>query len=109
MSTRTPSSQIQQAADHLADSANQAVNGVRERVVPAAVRLANQAEDLAHRGVDAVRERTQQIRDRALDASDRGVRYVQEEPVKAVLIAAAAGAALMAVAQFLSHRRSDRR
>lgn len=104
--------QVQQAADaanRLADSAEQTVNGVRERVIPAAVRLANQAEDLAHRGYDAVRDRTVQLRERALDASDRGVRYVQEEPVKAVLIAAAVGAALMAVAQFLSHRRSGRR
>ena len=49
--------QVQHAADaanRLADSAEQTVNGVRERVIPAAVRLANQAEDLAHRGYDAV-------------------------------------------------------
>lgn len=113
MTPSTPSiqPQIQQAAnaaERLTDSAEQAVSGMRERVIPAAVRLASQAEDLAHRGYDAVRDSSQQLRERAVDARERGMRYVQDEPVKAVLIAAAAGAALMALAQLVSHRRSDR-
>lgn len=114
MATDTPSlqPQIQPAADaaeRLSSSAEQAVNGVRERVIPAAVRLASQAEDLAQRGYDAVRNGSQHLRERAVDARERGVRYVQDEPVKAVLIAAAAGAALMALVQLVSHRRGDRR
>lgn len=114
MTTSTPSlqPQIEQAADaaeRLSNSAEQAVSGVRERVLPAAVRLASQAEDLAQRGYHAVRDGSQHLRERAVDARERGVRYVQEEPIKAVLIAAATGAALMALVQLVSHRRGDRR
>lgn len=74
----------------------------------AAVRLAGQAEDLAVRGLDAVRDGAQHLRSRAADATDRGVQYVQEEPVKAVMIAAAAGAALMVLAQWATSRRRER-
>lgn len=74
----------------------------------AAVRLAGQAEDLAIRGIDAVRDSARQLRSRAADATDRGVQYVQEEPVKAVLIAAAAGAMVMALATWAGSRRSRR-
>lgn len=74
----------------------------------AAVRLAGQAEEFALRGIDAVRDGAKHLRSRAADATDRGVQYVQEEPVKAVLIAAAAGATLMALATWLGSRRSSR-
>lgn len=91
-------------AERLGNGAEHAVQQVRERVLPAAVRLASQAEELAHRGVDAVREGSHQLRERAQHAGDRGINYVREEPVKAVLMAAAAGAAIMVVANLLSHR-----
>jgi len=60
-------------------------------------RAGEQASELAQRGVDAVRERSLQVRDQALRASDNTVNYIRDEPVKAVLIAAAAGAVLMAL------------
>ena len=63
---------------------------------------------LARRGVDAVRGSSQLMRERAPRASDRTVNYVKDEPVKSVLIAAAAGAALFALASLLarSHERA---
>nr|MDP2190402.1 hypothetical protein [Rhodoferax sp.] len=59
----------------------------------------------AQRGVDSVRETSQQLRDKAQQASATTVNYVKHEPVKAILIAAATGAALMALISLISHSR----
>ena len=87
--------------ERLADRATEAMYAMRDRTS----RLATQAEDLAQRGADALRERSYQLRDRAVDFGDRGVAYVRDEPIKSVLIAAAAGAALIAVLALLGSRR----
>ena len=54
----------------------------------------NQALD---QGLGRLREATQQVRESALRASDGTVRFIQHAPVKSVLLAAATGAALMAL------------
>lgn len=64
-----------------------------------------QASDLAQRVVEAVRESSQQLQHKAARASDSTVKYIRNEPVKSVLIAAAAGAALMALANLLLRSR----
>ena len=69
----------------------------RQQVAPLLARAGEQASALAQRGVDAVRERSLQVREQALRASDGTLNYIRDEPVKAVLFAAAAGAALMAL------------
>ena len=63
---------------------------------------------LAHRGVDRVLDTSYYLRKKAEQVSDQTVDYVKHDPVKAVLIAAATAAALMAVFSLLSHSR-DRR
>jgi ElaB/YqjD/DUF883 family membrane-anchored ribosome-binding protein len=62
----------------------------------------NHALGVAQRSVAAVRDSTQHLLDRAHQASDTTVTYIKGEPVKAMLIAAAAGAALMALAGLLT-------
>ena len=57
----------------------------------------DQAGDLTHRGAEAVREGAKQVRDKAHSLGDHTVGYIKDEPVKSVLIAAAAGATLMAL------------
>ena len=113
MQTSTPlnTPAARQAVDSIerfGDSAEQTVRTVRERVLPAASRLASQAEDLAQRSISAVRNGGDQLRERTSAAAERGISYVRDEPVKSVLIAAAAGAALVALVQLLSSRRSIR-
>ena len=71
------------------------------KLSPLLERAGEQASALAQHGVDAVRHRSLQVRDRALRASDGTLNYIKDEPVKAVLIAAAAGAALMALVGLL--------
>ena len=90
-----------QTLDGLADS----VQDLRQQAAPLLNRTAEQAGALAQRSVDAVRDGTQQLRDKALRASDSTVNYVKEEPVKAMLIAAATGAALMALVNLMSGSR----
>jgi len=87
-------SSLADTVEQFAGSAEQALQKVRERVVPSATRWASQAEELAHRSVNTVRGQSEQLRGRAMAVSDRGIRYVKDEPLKAVLIAAAAGALL---------------
>jgi ElaB/YqjD/DUF883 family membrane-anchored ribosome-binding protein len=84
-------------ANDALDSAADTVDEVREKAEPTVRRLATQAETLARRGMDAVRDGSQQLREQATEMTDRTTRYVKDEPLKAVLMAAAAGAALMAV------------
>lgn len=46
-----------------------------------------------------------QFLDRAAEASDMAVAYAKDEPIKALPIAAAAGAVLMALLRMLPQRR----
>ena len=84
-------------ANDMLDSASDTVDNVRDQAEPAVRRLAAQAETHARRSMDAVRDSSQQLREQATEMTDRTTRYVKDEPLKAVLIAAAAGAALLAV------------
>jgi ElaB/YqjD/DUF883 family membrane-anchored ribosome-binding protein len=107
-----------QVADHAVKStqrvATEALNGladaakdIRHEAAPLLNDAAGQVSALTQRGLDAVRSSARQLRDQAELASDSAVSYIKDEPVKAVLIAAATGAALMAMVSLIS--RSIRR
>ena len=93
-------------ADHAFDRLSDTIESAREQTVPLINRLSSQAETAARRGVEAVRETGAQVREKALKASDSTVSYIKDEPVKAMLIAAATGAALMALIGLLSRSRN---
>ena len=90
------------AFDRLTDK----VEDVRDQAAPLINRLSSQAETAARRGLDAVRDTSAQVRETALKASDSTVAYIKDEPLKAMLIAAATGAALMALVSLLGRSRS---
>ena len=83
--------QTQDAIDHAAD-----------QVMPLLDRTGRRISALAHDGVDAAQETAQQLGNSARRASRQTVGYIRAEPVKAVLLAAAAGAALIAVMALLT-------
>jgi ElaB/YqjD/DUF883 family membrane-anchored ribosome-binding protein len=85
-----------QATTNAADPGSNAQD-LRQQISPLLARAGEQASVLAQRGVDAVRDRSLQVREQALRASDNTLNYIKDEPVKAVLIAAAVGAGLMAL------------
>jgi len=95
----------QHTVDGVLDSLSGTVESIRSQASPVIDRLSAQAESAAKRSIGAVRETSQQLRDRAIRANDSTVAYVKEEPVKAVLIAAAAGAFLMGLVSLLSRSR----
>jgi ElaB/YqjD/DUF883 family membrane-anchored ribosome-binding protein len=66
---------------------------------------AEKALNATQRGIDAVRESSKQWLSRAQSATDNTTGFIKEEPVKAVLIAAATGAALMGLIALLARRR----
>lgn len=95
----------QRVANEALDSLSGSVQNLRSQAAPAFNRTSEQVGALAQRGVDALRDTTNQVRDRALRASDSTVGYIKDEPVKAVLIAAATGAALMALLSLMTRSR----
>lgn len=98
---RSTQSVANAAFDRLSDK----VDSARDQAVPLLNRLSSQAELAARRSVDAVRDTSAQLKEKALRASDSTVNYIKDEPVKAVLIAAATGAALMGIFSLLSRSR----
>lgn len=99
-------SAARQATQQAFDTADSALNSARSRITPAVSRLATQAQSLASRGYSAARDSALMAKDRAAQMGDSTVRYVKDEPVKSVLIAAAAGAAVMGIIALLSSRRN---
>lgn len=71
--------------------------------------LASDSDALLHRGIDKVRGGADQLREKSLHAKDAATTYIQHEPMKSILMAAAVGAGLMAlVALFSRNHHSDR-
>ena len=91
----------QDVANTAFDRLNEKVDSARDQAAPTINRIATQAESAVRRGADAVRETSAQLRDKALQAQDTTVGYIKDEPVKAMLIAAATGAALMALVSMM--------
>jgi len=98
----------QRVANDALDALSSGVHDVRDQAAPALERGSEKLAALAQRSVDAVRGSTQHLKESALRASDTTVSYVKDEPVKSILIAAATGAALMALIGLLtrSHHRN---
>jgi ElaB/YqjD/DUF883 family membrane-anchored ribosome-binding protein len=70
--------------------------------------LRQQAAPAAERALDSVRETSHQLRRKAEHACESTVEGIKHDPVKAVLIAAATGAALMALVSLVSHARHQK-
>jgi len=95
----------QRTANEALSSLSDKVQDVRDQAAPVINRVTAKAEELARRSADAVRDSSQQLKERAYRAQDMTVGYIKDEPLKSILIAAAAGAALMALVSLLSRDR----
>ncbi len=115
----TLANQVAQSADQAIRStqrvANDALDGVagsvkelRNEVGPMVNQVAERASALAQRGADALHRGSQPLIDKAQHAADSTTNYIRAEPVKAMLIAAATGAALMGLITLVnrSHHRN---
>lgn len=95
----------QRMANDALEGLSDKVQDVRNQAAPTINRLATQAEDAARRGIAAVKESTQQLREKAVHATDTTAAYIKDDPIKAMLIAAATGAALMALISLMGRSR----
>jgi ElaB/YqjD/DUF883 family membrane-anchored ribosome-binding protein len=95
----------QRAADQALDRLSEKVDEARSQAGPLLIKVTSQAEAAARRGMEAVRDTSQQLREKALQAQDLTVAYVKDEPIKAMLIAAATGALLMGIVSMLGRSR----
>jgi len=103
----TPNSVSHGAAglvDSATNAAERALHSTQNSAHQALGRMADQASGLIERGSAAVHQRSDQLRAQARHGRESTASYIQHEPFKAVLIAAAAGAALMLLGSLLSHR-----
>lgn len=96
----------QNLAHNALDSVSDTIKDAQQQAAPLLNRATEQASAMAQRGMDTVRETSKNLVDNAQRATDRTVSYVKDEPVKAMLIAAATGAALMAMLSMISHSRN---
>jgi len=95
----------QSVANAAFDRLNDKVEVARDHASPAIDRWASQAGTAVRRGVDAVRESSAQLREKAHQVSDATAGRVRDEPLKAVMIAAVAGAVLMGLISLLGRGR----
>ena len=89
-------------ANDALDKAENKVRSLREDVKPAIDALAARMQDMAERGKEIAAETTAQTRDKFNDVANRTSSYVQDQPMKSMAIAAAAGAV---VAMLMGRRR----
>lgn len=92
---------LNHTVSHLTEDAKAALDRAPGAISEAAAQL----QALTRRGLDGARELGIGAREKASRAGYRTQAYIQDEPVKAVLIAAAAGAVVTLLASFLTHRR----
>jgi len=104
----TAGSVVDQAAENAQDAirstqrtVNDALDGLHAKAAPVLSRISERSTDLARRA----KESGYHLRDKAVNYSHATTDYIKTDPVKSVLIAAAAGAALMALVSLLSRPR----
>lgn len=95
-------------ANDALDSMESGVDSLRETVPAAFSRAAAQVEEITRRGLDRAKEASMGMRDQVYKAGDRTVGYIKDEPVKAVLVAAATGAAVALLVGWAMRSRSSR-
>ena len=98
----------QEVLNHALDRLSDDVHGLQQQASPMVDRATSQAQALARNGMARVRSTSQQLRDSVQDSTNNARGYIRDEPVKSVLIAAAAGAALVGLLSLLGHNRPDR-
>jgi ElaB/YqjD/DUF883 family membrane-anchored ribosome-binding protein len=120
-STKTPSQladDVRQTANDAIDTtrayAQNAVNAAGEKVrdlrhdaEPAVEQLAARVQQAVQRGLDAASTTSARAQRRLELAADVTGKYISDQPVRSVLIAAAAGAAITALIVLASRSRDD--
>lgn len=89
-----PNTKYPTGSETVAEHARRSLEEVREG-----------AEDLAAQGSEAIHKGAERARETVSKTTDHAAHYVQEQPVKALMMAAAAGAAIAMLAGAIGKRR----
>lgn len=95
-------SATKKAVSNTATAVNEGLDHFQESSQSALTNAASHADELARKGIEQARRASAAIRETAQETGDRTVAYIREQPVKSVLVAAAAGA-LIAMALGRNH------
>lgn len=93
-------SQLNDGATSMLDATSKAADNVMNS-------MSTEAHNLVARGSRALQDSTTQVRKQAEAARDATRDYIQQDPMKAVLFAAAAGAALVLLGSLLTRNSRD--
>lgn len=97
----------QRQASKALESLAHALVDLRQQAEPLLNLSSDQISKLYQRGSISMRATSRQLRQQAQRASDRTLNYIQDEPVKSVVIAAGIGAAIVALVSLISHSRDS--
>lgn len=100
--------QSKRVASDVLHKAQDTVDAARSRVPSAIADAASRVEEMAKDGYKRACEVGADVKDRFDRAGDSTVAYIRDEPVKSVMIAAAAGAVIAAVVGLMARSRADR-
>ena len=103
----TAAEAVLQAGTDLQAAAVDSARQVSDAAVKEATRMSDLVSDWLQRQSQTAQGAASAVRERATAASESTQRYVRDEPVKAVLIAAAAGAVITGLVMLAT--RGDRR
>ncbi|RYF80967.1 MAG: hypothetical protein EOO29_12135 [Comamonadaceae bacterium] len=94
-------------AQNAVDAAGQKVRNLRHDVEPSVEQIAARVQQAVHRGLEAASKSGVRAQERFTDAAQVTGRYIADQPVRSVLIAAAAGAAITALLVLATRRRDE--
>jgi len=94
-------------AQNAVNAAGEKVRELRRDAEPAVEQLAAPVQQAVQRGLDAASTTGARAQRRIGQAADVTGRYISDQPVRSVLIAAAAGAAITALIVLASRRSRD--
>jgi ElaB/YqjD/DUF883 family membrane-anchored ribosome-binding protein len=95
--------ETKRAIDKAADQMSGKVEDLRADSKPVIRKLSDRAQSFA----EGARDTGRQFRDATGRASDSVISFTQENPVKAILVAAASGAALITLIRAIARSRRD--
>lgn len=95
----------QSAANPALDRVSSEVGDAHGAASQSLQRALDRTEQFGHHTLDAVRDGSQQLRRKAEGVTDASADYIRHEPIKSVLMAAAAGVALAALGSFFTRAR----
>jgi ElaB/YqjD/DUF883 family membrane-anchored ribosome-binding protein len=119
--TKTPSQMAEEArqtandaldttrayAQNAVNAAGEKVRDLRREAEPTVEQLAARVQQAVQRGLDAASTTSARAQRRLEQAADVTGRYIADQPVRSVLVAAAAGAVITALIVLASRRSRD--